>query len=379
MGLFTLQMQATGATITQLFGNPNLNSTFTITGGSLPLEFGETISGTHTGVDNNIDDYFGLNQGSVFMFMLNKSAIVRYSINGTLYVNQTFGSGTIELVGPIVNSADTISIDVRPITAFDIPTPTLWYDAADATTLGLTNSGGTNFVDSWTSKGTYTNVLTGTTTQRPIYSGSTTLPGNPNIVRFTTDGTASNRDYLADLTGTTFITNNGFTVFQVLTKPSTGASMTASFKMYSGGTNGTYTGANSKFQLISQLTQNTITTQTVNSGGTTNSMASTNISGYSKNSNYLTTYVVPATNGEFMEQYVNSFYSASTTPYVLNTGLTANKVMLNVAGVSSAGAVTAAASSNELAEVIYYNRELTQNEIYIVQNYLENKWLYDTW
>jgi hypothetical protein len=155
--------------------------------------------------------------------------------------------------------------------------------------------------------------------------------------------------------------------------------MTASFKMYSGGTNGTYTGAFPKFQLISQLVQNTITTQTLNSGGTTNSMASTNISGYSKNSNYLTTYVVPATNGEFMEQYVNSFYSASTTPYVLNTGLTANKVMLNVAGVTSAGAVTAVASSNELAEVIYYNRELTQNEIYIVQNYLENKWSYDTW
>jgi len=378
MGLFTLQMQATGATITQLFGNPNLNSTFTITGGSLPLEFGETISGTHTGVDNNIDEYFGLNQGSVFMFMLNNNAVVRYSVNGTLYVNQAFGSGTIELVGPIVGSADTISIDVRPITAYDIPTPALWYDAADATTLGLTNSGGTNFIDSWTSKGTYTNVLTGTTTQRPIYSGSTTLPGNPNIVRFTTDGTASNRDYLADLTGTTFITNDGATVFQVITKPAT-ATMTASFKMYSGGTNGIFTGAFPKFQLNAQLTQNVITTQINNATGTTSSMATSNISGYSKNSNYLTTYVVPATNGAFMKQYVNSFYSASTTPYVLTTGLTANKVMLNVAGVSTLGAITAAASSNEVAEIIYYNRELTQSEIYIVQHYLENKWSYDTW
>jgi hypothetical protein len=379
MGLFTLQMQATGATITQLFGNPNLNSTFTITGGSLPLEFGETISGTHTGVDNNIDEYFGLNQGSVFMFMLNNNAVVRYSVNGTLYVNQVFGSGTIELLGPIVGSADTISIDVRPITPYDIPTPSLWYDAADATTLGLTNSGGTNFIDSWTSKGTYTNVLTGTTVQRPIYSGSTTLPGNPNVVRFTTDSTTANRDYLADLTGTTLITNNGFTVFQVLTKPSTGATMTASFKMYSGTTNGTYTGATPKFQLTTQLTQNAIITQTINTGGTYNNMSTSNISGYSKNSNYLTTYVVPATNGEFMEQYVGSFYSASTTPYVLNTGLTANKVMLNVAGITSAGVLTAASSSNEVAEIIYYNRELTQNEIYIVQNYLENKWSYDTW
>lgn len=379
MGLFTLQMQATGATITQLFGNPNLNNTFTITGGSLPLEFGETITGTHTGVDNNIDDYFGLNQGSVFMFMLNNNAVVRYSVNGTLYVNQAFGSGTIELVGPIVSSADTISIDVRPLTAYDIPTPTLWYDAADATTLGLTNTGGTNYINSWTSKGAYTNVLTGTTSQRPIYSGSTTLPGAPNVVRFTSDASAPNRDYLANLTGTTLITNNGFTVFQVLTKPSSAVTMTASFKMYSGGTNGTYTGANPKFQLISQLIQNTITTQTVNSGGTTNSMASTNISGYSKNSNYLTTYVVPATNGAFMKQYVNSFYSASTTPYVLNTGLTANKVMLNVTGISSGGAVTPSNSSNEVAEIIYYNRELTQSEIYIVQHYLENKWSYDTW
>lgn len=126
MGLFSIQMVGTGATITQLYGQPNLDSTFTLTGGSLPFQGGVTYTGTHIGVNNNIDEYFGLNQGSIFMFLLDGYASISYSINGSEISNLNYSSGVVELKGPIVQSSDDITIVVTSLEPAP-PTPPVTY------------------------------------------------------------------------------------------------------------------------------------------------------------------------------------------------------------------------------------------------------------
>jgi hypothetical protein len=283
---------------------------------------------------------------------------------------------TITKTSTPTNTATNTPSPTRPI-----PVPSLWYDASDVSTLTLTNSGGTNYITSWTSKGSVSKTLTASTiNSAPIYSGSSTLPSSPNVVRFTENITVGNRDFLASQYNSNFISNSGSTIFQVLAKPTNATVMAASFRFYSGNTTGGFVAPSTKLIINSVLGLNGLQqSQVIGYTGPNNGFVLPNTTAYTRGDNYLITNVSAVNNGEFMSSYVNEFYSASTTAYVaLTAGTGTNAVLLN-GTVASTGVITAANSSNEVAEILYYNRVLSPSEITQVQNYLKIKWNYTNW
>jgi hypothetical protein len=137
-------------------------------------------------------------------------------------------------------------------TPYPLPsTPALWYDASNVGSIDYISSGGTNYVSAWRSIGTYNKTLTGATTDTmPQISGSTNLPGSPNIVRFTKNATTSLQDYLTQRFNSQVIPQSGLTIFYVITNPGYSYSTTVAsstgfgtyFTLYSGNTtNGGFT------------------------------------------------------------------------------------------------------------------------------------------
>ena len=282
---------------------------------------------------------------------------------------------------PTNTGTNTPTPSITPSSTPAIPVPILWYDASDATTLTLTNSGGTNYITAWASKGTSSKTLTATTINTaPIYSGSSTLPSSPNIVRFTENATAGNRDFLASQYNSDFISNSGSTIFQVLAKPTNATAMAAAFRFYSGNTSGGFVAPSTKLIINSTLALNGLNqSQVLGYTGPNNTFPLQNTTAYTRGDNYLLTNVSAVNSGEFMNSYVNEFYSASTTAYIaLTAGTGTNAVILN-GTASQTGVITAGNSSNEVAEILYYNRVLSPSEITQVQNYLKTKWNYSNW
>ena len=79
--LFTISMKG-GAetTITNISSAPDQSNTFTITGGTFPLRPGNTdITGTYT----TINDGFGSQTGTIFMFLIEGAAHIDYFVNGS--------------------------------------------------------------------------------------------------------------------------------------------------------------------------------------------------------------------------------------------------------------------------------------------------------
>ena len=104
--LFTISMKSgVDTVITSISSAPDQSNTFTITGGTFPLVAGSPdITGTYT----TINDGYGSQTGTVFMFMVQGSAHIDYFVGGSLEFSGDFGSGFAQIQGPIVTTQDLI-------------------------------------------------------------------------------------------------------------------------------------------------------------------------------------------------------------------------------------------------------------------------------
>lgn len=279
---------------------------------------------------------------------------------------------------PTTTSTPTVTPSSTP---FPFVQPSLWFDASDSTTMNLILSGGTTYISQLTSKGTEAWTLTGQTSDRyPTYSASTSLPGSPNIIRFTPNATASLRKGLVAF-DRPVLTHTGSTIFMVWSQPAGTPAFTN--QLYSGNTNGTL--AQSGSDILDRL-------QFAGFAGGTN-IANTNIYPQSSsqfvsipapytattlNGKYLMKVVLPANPG-YGSWELNQSAGTSTT---LFTGTTVSPRWnaINLGLVSNNTQQLYGTNTNiELAEMMVYNRELTPSEQEAVELYLKDKWRYDEW
>lgn len=276
-------------------------------------------------------------------------------------------------------------------TPYPLPsTPDLWYDATNVGSIDYITSGGTNYVSGWRSIGTYQKYLTGTTTNTmPIWSASTIFPGSPLVVRFTKNATAGLQDFLSQRFDSTTITGAGLTVFTVIAKPSeynySASSSTNGFGIqmyfYSGNSaTGGFVptaGAQPPRLLNSNMNNgNDLTTlQVVSSGASaanTFALSATNL-----NNKFLFTQVVPYPTGN---PYIEINQSGATLgTQVTGTPITTFSSFVLGGSVTSGGTVTTSNAGAEVAEIMIYTKELTVQQQEAVQNYLKDKWSYDSW
>jgi hypothetical protein len=300
---------------------------------------------------------------------------------------------------PVVSPTQTPSNTASPTPSFT-PTPsstpyplplnpTIWYDASDSSTLTLINSGGTNYVSAWQSKGTTIWSLSGSSTDTmPVLSASTLMPGNPNIVRFTPNATTSLRDYMVSFNNTP-IGHTGSTIFQVFAKPSGSTYATALFntRVYSGLTNGGIATINSGAALdaqnINMAANGSLSSIQTYASGTTASSSIFTIPVYSAtnlNDKFIFQTRTPLTAGQFATFELNQSGGTNTSAF---TGTTVipfiNSFSLSVGNITTGGTITATNSSMELCEVMYFDTVLTDSQVEQVELYLKDKWRYDEW
>lgn len=116
MSTFTITNNNLGV-ITKVGAYPNLDNTFNITSGQLPIGYQESISGTHTAIYNSQTLIPG---GLIYLFSPYNDAKVTITLNGNEYSSLNYSSGFIELKTPRIASGDTIDILVEVI-GDDIP------------------------------------------------------------------------------------------------------------------------------------------------------------------------------------------------------------------------------------------------------------------
>ena len=276
-------------------------------------------------------------------------------------------------------------------TPYPLPlNPTLWYDATDNSTLTLINSGGTDYVSAWRSKGTNTWSLSGANTDTmPTLSASTLMPGNPNIVRFTSNATTTLREYLSSF-GNTVIGHTGSTIFQVFAKPQ-GFNYTTSpsfIRVYSGLTNGGIALNNPTQQLAmdSQLVNITGNIQAqqiygqIPSGASVSNLNIVNYSATNLNDKYIFQTRTPLTAGQFQTWELNQSAGTNTTAF---TGTTTtpqiNSFTIGISNITTGGTISQTNMNSELAEVMYFDTVLTNSQVEQVELYLKDKWRYDEW
>jgi hypothetical protein len=281
---------------------------------------------------------------------------------------------------PEVTPTNTTTPTITPSsTPFPFVQPSLWFDASDSTTMNLILSGGTTYISQLTSKGTSNWTLTGQTSDRyPTYSASTSLPGSPNIIRFTPNATTSLRKALVAFDRPT-LTHTGSTIFMVWSQPAGSAAFIN--QLYSGNTNGTLvqsgTDTLDRLQFASIATNigntNLYPQSSSQSGNVPAPFSATNLNG-----KYLMKVVLPANPGYGSWELNQSggtgallFTGTTVTPQwnAFNLGCTSN----------STQQLFSINNNIELAEMMVYNSELTSAEQEAVELYLRDKWRYDEW
>jgi hypothetical protein len=272
-------------------------------------------------------------------------------------------------------------------TPYPLPiNPSLWWDSSDSSTFTLISSGGTNYVSRWNSKGTSTWSLSGSNTdQMPTLSASTLMPGNPNIVRFVPNATTSLRDALTSF-GNTSITHTGGTWFYVWAKPSGSTYATSLFTsaVYSGLTNGG-TVANSSGGFIDRQFFNltNVAGMSNNYSIGNNQIISLSTPVYSAtglNDKFMVSCNFQDTTGEFNYLEINQSAQTNTTSFTGSSAVgTVNSFIMGVTITSSAATQSFNNSNVELAEVMWFNVDLTPAQREQVELYLKDKWRYDEW
>ena len=273
-------------------------------------------------------------------------------------------------------------------TPYPLPeTPSLWYDATNVSSIDYITSGGTNYVANWRSIGVYQKTLSAATINTaPIWSGSSQMPGSPNVVRFMSSSVSGTTNYLSQRFDSTLIPQSGGTYFIVVASPSGGTfggSALATFgyvsRLLSGNT--TTGGFDSGVQQnlsLQQLLQSNIGSflQTKQGVAVSNQFAytATNI-----NNKFLIAATQPYPTGYF-EMEINQSGFTSTNLFTGNT-LANNFNQFAMGQTYVSGGTFGANSTNnaEVGEYMFYNRVLSQSEIEQVQDYLRDKWRYDEW
>ncbi len=285
---------------------------------------------------------------------------------------------------PDVTPTPTPSI--TPSSSPSLPTPALWYDSTNLGSIDYISSGGTDYVSTWRSIGTYQKALSGTTTDTmPIWSGSSRFPDTPLIVRFSKNTNSALRDWLSQRFDGVSIPQSGFTVFEVIANPVGGNYVfggTAQFQfpiqLFSANTAGGFgspTGYVQAFNIGGA--SNGITVVNVISGITT----ANNFSGWSGialNEKYLYTQSI-AYNNQSSPWQLNETGGTLTTLVTGNTNADISGISIGLPITSAGTANTAFNSGAEIGEIMIYNRVLSAGEITQVQNYLKNKWKYSEW
>lgn len=121
---FSIQMIGTGTTITEFYGIPNLNDTFTFEEGGLPLAEG-THTGTNTLITNNFGSFVDSDTSSIFFFALQGNVQIAYVVNSVTISSDIYPSGLIELRGPIIQPEDVIELTI--ISRYPPPPPVQTY------------------------------------------------------------------------------------------------------------------------------------------------------------------------------------------------------------------------------------------------------------
>lgn len=274
-------------------------------------------------------------------------------------------------------------------TPYPLPeTPALWYDSTNLGSIDYITSGGTDYVSTWRSIGTYQKSLSGSSINNmPVWSGSSRFPDSPRIVRFTRQSNTALIQWLSQRFDSTLIPQSGITIFQVVANP----------------VGGTYTvgGANSflfPLQLVSgntttggftpplQLNYNNI----INNPGN-GFQINTNINGVATANSITQALSGNAINNKFLYSQVVAQASASS-PFTLNaTGGTLPSPITgtnqgNITTVSFGALLTSGGTIQtslnphaEVGEVMIYNRVLASGETIQVLNYLKDKWKYTSW
>jgi hypothetical protein len=286
-------------------------------------------------------------------------------------------------------STNTPTPSITPSsTPYILPeTPALWYDATNVGSIDYITSGGTNYVQNWRSIGVYQKTLSAATINTaPVWSGSSQMPGSPNVVRFVGSTVSGTTKVLSQRFDPTLIPQSGATIFIVVASPTgatyaSSASSTFGFvsRLFSGNTTtgGFDTGnlVNSSPQILSQgnlsafgVTKQGVTTQ--------NQFAYT---GTNLNNKFLIAATYPFPTGYF-EAEINQ--SGFTSPNLFTGNTFANSFNQFSMGqiFQSAGTFNVNSVNNsEVGEYMFFNRVLTQAEIEQVQDYLRDKWRYDEW
>lgn len=288
-------------------------------------------------------------------------------------------------VTPTMTVTPTITPSSTP---YPLPeTPALWYDSTNLGSIDYITSGGTDYVSTWRSIGTYQKSVTGLTTNTmPIWSGSSQMPGSPRIVRWTKQANTALRQYLTQRFDSTQISTSGITTFIVFANPNynylgTSDALGLAFNLFivSGNTTGGFTTpAKLNYNLFIGAGSNTTTLTTAIEGIQT--------------TNTIPAWSATALNNKFLYTQVSQFNN--TIPYfqlnesggTMQTAITANtnnaitSIALGI-GFNAAGAISTASLNPgiEIGEIMVFNRTLSAGEQTQVQNYLKDKWNYTSW
>lgn len=118
---FTITNNSANAVISAIDTQSSTYGSFTVTSGSFPIAYGESVSGTNT----DINDLKGSPEGTILLFLLKGNAQIDYTLNGNLISGFDYSSGWCQISSPIISSGDTISLTIVDATnPYPSPTPT---------------------------------------------------------------------------------------------------------------------------------------------------------------------------------------------------------------------------------------------------------------
>ena len=116
---FAISNTSASAVITDITTPSSVTGELTITGGTLPLSVGGTVSGSNTEINNTK----GSPYGSIVMMLQQGDAKIDTYVNDTLYSTDTYGSGLISVQTPILQSTDSLIMTLNdPSFCYNIET-----------------------------------------------------------------------------------------------------------------------------------------------------------------------------------------------------------------------------------------------------------------
>ena len=260
--------------------------------------------------------------------------------------------------------------------------PNLWFDGSDSAYMSVISSGGTDYVSTWTSKGINGWVLTAANTnQMARLSASTQMPGNPNVVRFTSGSSTAFHSSMRSYNNTplSFTGGTWFIVWAVpagLTYPQAGQ---FNNRAYSGTTSGGLIPFGlPALSLVQSSPSNNFTVQSVISGYTYG-WGPLGVSAATINNKVIARTSAPSVLGEFGVFEINQSAGTASTSYTASTNVGLVNSYNMGCTTTSGGTINQIGSNYEICDIMWYNTTLSNADVEAVELYLKDKWRYDEW